>query len=225
MIDFILHIDEHLKTMVANYGTWTYVILFAIIFCETGLVIMPFLPGDSLLFAAGALAATPESGLNVWYMMGLLIIAGILGDTVNYHVGRYLGPRVMSGALSRWINIKHFQATEAFFEKHGGKTIIFARFLPFIRTFAPFVAGVGKMNYSRFLMFNVVGAIVWVVSFVMLGYFFGKIPIVEERFSLVVLGIIGVSVLPMFYELIRHRFFKSAKSVDKQEVPAGSGTK
>ncbi len=214
-IDFILHIDEHLKTLVATYGTWTYVILFAIIFCETGLVIMPFLPGDSLLFAAGAIAANPESGLNIGYLIGLLIIAGVLGDTVNYHIGRYLGPRVLAGKFSRWINLKHLAATEAFFEKHGGKTIILARFLPFVRTFAPFVAGVGNMNYPRFLAFNVIGAIVWVVSFVMLGFFFGKIPIVEERFSLVVLGIIAISILPAIYEFVRHRFAKPEKKSDE----------
>lgn len=204
LIDFILHIDDHLVRITAEYGAWTYGILFAIVFAETGLVVTPFLPGDSLLFAAGAVAAKPESGLNVWLLMGLLFIAAVLGDTVNYHVGRFLGPRVLSGKLSRWLNPKHLEKTQKFFETYGAKTIVIARFVPIVRTFAPFVAGVGNMDYRKFLLYNVVGGAVWVLSMTLAGYWFGGLPIVQKYFELVVLGIIAVSLLPAVIEFGRH---------------------
>lgn len=202
LIDFILHIDEHLFEIVQDYRYWTYLILFLIVFCETGLVVTPFLPGDSLLFAAGALAAQPETGLNVFALMVLLIIAAYLGDTVNYYIGRYIGPKVFERNF-RFLNKSHLDKTHAFYEKHGGKTIIFARFLPIIRTFAPFVAGVGFMDYRKFTSYNIIGGIFWVVSFLLLGYFFGNLPAVKENFTLVILGIIVVSVIPVIIGLFR----------------------
>jgi membrane-associated protein len=208
IIDFILHLDKHLSEIIQNYGTWTYAILFLIIFVETGVVVLPFLPGDSLLFAAGSLAALPGSPLNVWVMMGLLIVAAILGDTLNYHIGDYLGPRVFR-ENSRFLKREHLIRTQEFYEKHGAKTIILARFIPIIRTFAPFVAGVGTMSYSKFLSYNVVGALLWVILLTGAGYFFGTIPIVQKNFSLVVLAIIGLSVLPVVFEFIKSRRSKS----------------
>jgi membrane-associated protein len=204
LLDFVLHLDKHLTELVQNYGVWTYAILFLIIFVETGVVVLPFLPGDSLLFAAGALAGLPGSPLNVWAMMGLLIVAAVLGDTLNYHIGDYLGPRVFSGN-SRFLKREHLEKTQAFYQKHGAKTIILARFIPIIRTFAPFVAGVGTMSYSKFLSYNVVGAIAWVVLLTGAGYLFGQIPAVKERFSLVVVGIIVLSVLPAVWEFFKAR--------------------
>lgn len=202
-IDFILHLDKHLVELVQQYGTWTYAILFLIIFCETGLVVTPFLPGDSLLFAIGALAA--KDALNVYWVSVLLIIAAIIGDTVNYWVGYYLGPKVFRSESSRWLNRQHLLRTHEFYEKYGGKTIIFARFMPIIRTFAPFVAGIGKMNYGQFLLYNVVGGILWIVIFVAAGYWFGNIPIVKRNFTLVIFAIIIVSVLPALFEAWRTR--------------------
>ncbi|MGY2131289.1 DedA family protein [Hymenobacter sp. HD11105] len=204
IIDFILHLDKHLSEIIQDYGTWTYAILFLIIFVETGVVVLPFLPGDSLLFAAGSLAALPGSPLNVWVMMGLLIVAAVLGDTLNYHIGDYLGPRVFR-ENSRFLKREHLIRTQEFYEKHGAKTIILARFIPIIRTFAPFVAGVGTMSYSKFLSYNVVGGVLWVVSLTGAGYFFGTIPVVQKNFSLVVLAIIGLSVLPVVFEFIKSR--------------------
>lgn len=204
LLDFILHLDKHLAEIIQDYGAWTYVILFLIIFVETGVVVLPFLPGDSLLFAAGSLAALPGSPLNVWAMMGLLIVAAILGDTLNYHIGDYLGPRVFR-ENSRFLKREHLEKTQAFYQKHGAKTIILARFIPIIRTFAPFVAGVGTMSYGKFLSYNVVGAVLWVTSLTLAGYFFGQIPIVQKNFSLVVLAIIGLSVLPAVFEFVKAR--------------------
>ncbi|WP_425613932.1 DedA family protein [Anatilimnocola sp. NA78] len=208
IVDWLLHVDDKLLMLTHAYGAWTYGILFAIVFVETGLVVMPFLPGDSLLFAAGALAAKPESGLNVWLICILLSIAAVLGDTVNYHIGRYLGPRVLSGKWSRWLNPKHLAKTQEFFEAYGPKTIVIARFVPIVRTFAPFVAGVGQMDYRRFLVYNVAGGIFWVLSMTFAGYWFGRIEFVEKNFELVVLAIVFVSILPAIVEYLRHRFFK-----------------
>lgn len=203
LIDFILHLDKHLVELVQQYGIWTYAILFLIIFCETGLVVTPFLPGDSLLFAIGALAA--KDALNVFWVSVLLSIAAILGDTVNYWVGYKLGPKVFSSQNSRWLNREHLQRTHEFYEKYGGKTIIIARFMPIIRTFAPFVAGIGQMTYAKFLLYNVVGGIIWIVLFVAAGYWFGNIPVVKRNFTLVIFAIIILSVLPAVFEYWRAR--------------------
>ena len=205
LIDFILHVDEHLFEFIKNYGVWIYGILFLIIFVETGLVVMPFLPGDSLLFAAGALAAS-TGAMDPVVLIILLFIAAVLGDTLNYHIGKYIGPRVFE-IESRWINKQHLIKTSEFFERHGGKTIIFARFIPFARTFAPFVAGAGSMNYKFFLTFNVIGAICWVGSFITLGYLFGNMPIVKDNFTHLIFGIIFLSLLPGIIGYIRHKFF------------------
>jgi membrane-associated protein len=195
IIDLFLHLDEYLAKIILDYGTWTYVILFVVIFVETGLVIMPFLPGDSLLFAAGTFAAL--GSLNIYFLVGLLMVAAILGDTVNYAIGFYLGERAYN---IKWIKKEYFDKTHAFFEKHGGKTIFLARFVPIVRTFAPFVAGIGKMSYSYFITYNFVGGIVWVLLFTLAGFFFGNIPIVRENFELVIIAIILVSVVPMVVE-------------------------
>lgn len=205
LIDFILHVDDHLLEFITNYGIWIYAILFLIIFVETGLVVMPFLPGDSLLFAAGALAAS-TGAMDPVVLIILLFIAAVLGDTLNYHIGKYIGPRVFE-IESRWINKQHLIKTSEFFERHGGKTIIFARFIPFARTFAPFVAGAGSMNYKFFLTFNVIGAICWVGSFITLGYLFGNMPIVKDNFTHLIFGIIFLSILPGIIGYIRHKFF------------------
>jgi membrane-associated protein len=202
LIDFIIHIDTHLDGIIRAYGGWTYLILFAIVFCETGLVVTPFLPGDSLLFAAGAFAA--RGSLDPYTLSVLLIIAAIAGDTVNYWIGHALAPRLATGRI-RFIKEKHLRRTHEFYERHGGKTIIIARFVPIVRTFAPFVAGVGAMHYTRFLVYNVVGALLWVLLFVWAGYFFGNIPAVEENFTLVIFAIIFLSVLPALVEFVRHR--------------------
>jgi len=199
LVDFILHIDVHLAEITARYGLGTYIILFLIVFCETGLVVMPLLPGDSLLFAAGAISAL---GTLDPVVLVVLIVAAILGDTVNYWIGSWIGPRAFS-ADHRFLKRKYLDRTHEFYERHGGKTIILARFVPIIRTFAPFVAGVGAMTYSRFLVYNVVGAVLWVGFFVPLGYFFGNLPQVKEHFGLVILAIILLSVLPMVVEGIR----------------------
>jgi membrane-associated protein len=201
-VDLFLHLDRHLAEVIATYGVWTYLILFAVIFLETGIVATPFLPGDSLLFAAGTFAAL--GSLDLGFLILLLAAAAILGDTVNYWIGRRLGPRVFRRNV-RFLNRQHLERTHAFYEKHGGKTIVIARFLPIIRTFAPFVAGIGTMSYGRFLVYNVVGGAMWVVGFVLLGYFFGNLPVVRENFSLVILAIIVLSVLPIVIEWLRHR--------------------
>lgn len=200
LIDFILHVDQHLLEFVRDYGIWIYAILFLIIFVETGLVVMPLLPGDSLLFAAGAIAAT--GAMDPVLLSILLFIAAVMGDSLNYQIGRYIGPRVFSMKL-RFIKRDHLLKTQSFFEKHGGKTIIFARFLPIIRTFAPFIAGVSHMQYSRFLMFNVIGGAAWILSFVWLGYFFGNLPVIKDNFTYVIFAIIGISMLPAVLEMLR----------------------
>ena len=202
LIDFILHLDKHLVTIVAQYGLLTYLILFGIIFAETGLVVTPFLPGDSLLFAAGALAALGSFNLPV--ILAVLAAAAILGDTVNYWIGHFFGQKLVDNPRVP-INQEHIDKTQAFYKKYGGKTIILARFVPIVRTFAPFVAGVGKMDYSKFILYNVVGGLLWVCAFTLLGFFFGNIPAVKENFTLVVLAIIGISVLPMMWELVKTR--------------------
>ena len=202
IIDLFLHLDQHLGQLISQYGTWTHLILFLIVFCETGLVVTPFLPGDSLLFAAGTFAAL--GALDLWMVVLLLILAAILGDTVNYWIGAYIGPRAFKGDI-RFLRKEYLDRTHAFYEKHGGKTIIMARFVPIIRTFAPFVAGVGAMSYPRFITYNVVGAVLWVGLFVLGGYFFGNISVVRENFTLVILAIIGISVLPIVIEALRAR--------------------
>lgn len=205
LIDFILHIDRHLDTMIQTFGPWMYVILFLIIFAETGLVVTPFLPGDSLLFAVGALTARPD-GLNLTLILVLLPIAAILGDGVNYWVGQAVGPRVFRNKESRWLNPRHLERTHAFYEKYGGKTIIIARFMPIIRTFAPFVAGMGRMNYARFTAYNISGGLIWIFFFVFIGYFFGNLPVVKKNFTLVIMVIIALSMMPPVIEYLRHRF-------------------
>lgn len=204
-IDFILHLDDKLKELLRDYGIWTHLILFLVIFCETGLVVTPFLPGDSLLFAAGAFAA--DRSLRIEWLIPLFIIAAILGDTVNYWIGRWLGERIFTGKIP-FLTKANLDKTHSYFERYGGMTIILARFVPIVRTFAPFVAGVGSMNYRRFITYNVVGGVVWVVPIVALGYWVGGWEIVQKNFELVVLGIVGLSILPMFIEAYlewRHR--------------------
>lgn len=203
VIDFFLHLDRHLERVTSDYGGWTYLILFIIIFCETGLVVTPILPGDSLLFAAGAIAAL--GGLNVIWLFLILTAAAIIGDTVNYWAGHYIGPKIFYKDDVRFLNKKHLQRTHEFYEKYGGKTIILARFIPIIRTFAPFVAGIGSMTYGRFILYNVVGAIIWVGVCVAAGYLFGNLEVVKNNFSLVILAIIFVSVLPIIFEFVRNR--------------------
>jgi len=207
VMDLLLHLDKHLAALLAQYGSWVYAILFLIIFVETGLVVMPFLPGDSLLFVAGALWAV--SGMNVHALALALVVAAILGDSVNYAVGNYLGPKVFHWEDSRWFNRKALDRTHAFYEKHGGKTIVIARFLPFLRTFAPFVAGIGSMTYVRFAAYNVFGALLWVVSLVYAGYFFGNLPIIRNNLTLVILAIIGLSLLPLVIAFVREKMRKA----------------
>jgi membrane-associated protein len=203
LIDLFLHLDEHLANIISQYGTWTYGILFFVIFMETGFVVTPFLPGDSLLFAAGTFAS-PVMGeaLNVYLLVGLLTVAAILGDTVNYWIGHYVGERAYD---SRWVKKEYIERTQAFFAKHGGKTIFLARFVPIIRTFAPFVAGVGKMSYGYFISYNFIGALVWVPLFTFAGYFFGTMPFVQKNFEFVIIAIILISLIPVFYEAWKAR--------------------
>ena len=210
LIDIMLHLQEHLQQITQDYGGWVYGILFVIIFCETGLVVTPFLPGDSLIFAVGALAADPASGLNLWIGGGIIFIAAVFGDTVNYSIGKFAGEN-LARRFPRIIKQKHLDVTNEFFEKYGGKTIILARFVPIVRTFAPFVAGSGAMNYRRFMFFNVIGAALWVGLILPAGWFFGNIPIVKSNFELVVIGIIVVSVLPMVYEIWKARRVQSSQ--------------
>ena len=205
LIDFILHIDAHLKEIVANYGLWTYVVLFLIIFAETGLVVTPFLPGDSLLFAAGALCAPAESQLNVHVLALLLFVAAVLGDTVNYWIGAKFGPAVFKREDSIFLRKKHLDRAHAFFEKFGGRALILARFVPIVRTFVPFVAGVGQMSYPRFLAYNVIGGFVWIYFFIYTGYLFGNHPLVQKNFKLVIVVIILLSILPAVIEFWRAR--------------------
>lgn len=205
IIDFILHIDVHLAELIAQYGIWVYAILFLIIFCETGLVVTPFLPGDSLLFVAGALGSLPTNNINVHIMALALILAAILGDSSNYLIGRFFGEKLFSNRDSKIFKQSYLEKTHGFYEKYGGKTIILARFVPIVRTFAPFVAGMGHMNYRHFSVFNVTGGIIWVVIFIYTGYFFGGLPFVQENLKLLILGIIVVSVLPGVIEVIRNK--------------------
>ncbi|MEK6792173.1 MAG: DedA family protein [Deltaproteobacteria bacterium] len=203
VIDIFLHLDVHLSAITAQYGIWTYAILFLVIFCETGLVVTPFLPGDSLLFVIGNLAAL--GALDLQTLLILLIIAAILGDSVNYGIGNYIGPKAFSGTWSRIFKKEYLEKTERFYAKYGGKTIIFARFVPIIRTFAPFIAGVGSMSYARFIIFNITGGVLWIASFTLAGYFFGSIPIIRKNFTLIILSIIVISILPGIIEYMRHR--------------------
>ncbi|MFO1386485.1 MAG: DedA family protein [Chitinivorax sp.] len=203
LIDFILHIDRHLIELVQAYGNWVYGILFLIVFCETGLVVMPLLPGDSLLFVAGALAA--QGAMQVHGLAVMLMLAAILGDSLNYAIGKRFG-HVIAGPNSRWVKQSHIQRTHAFFEKHGGKTIIVARFVPIVRTFAPFVAGIGEMSYYKFITFNVLGGVLWVACFVYAGYWFGNLELVRSNLKLIMLAIIVLSVMPIVFEALKHRF-------------------
>ena len=203
--DVVIHLREHIGELIAYYGPHIYTIFFLVIFCETGLVLTPFLPGDSLLFTAGAFAALGQ--LNIWLMFGLLSVAAILGDTVNYWIGHYVGPKVFT-TRSRWLKKEHLDRTHAFYEKHGGKTIFLARFIPIIRTFAPFVAGIGRMSYGYFLSYNVFGGIIWTGLFLWAGYFFGNLPFIKRNFSFVVLAIILISLIPVVYEIIKSRMAK-----------------
>ncbi|WP_019919348.1 DedA family protein [Methyloversatilis discipulorum] len=202
-VDLMLHLDTHLAALVAQYGAWVYAILFAIVFCETGLVVTPFLPGDSLLFVAGALAAA--GGMQIGLLIVLLVMAAVLGDAVNYAVGAWFGPKVFRWENSRFFNRSAFDRTHAFYEKHGGKTVIIARFMPLIRTFAPFVAGVARMRYARFAMFNVSGALLWVVSLTLAGYWFGNLPWVKQNLTLVILAIIAISLAPVAVAWVRSK--------------------
>ncbi|HEY7653236.1 MAG TPA: DedA family protein [Methylomirabilota bacterium] len=203
LIDILLHLDRHLSEVIRHYGIWTYLILFLIVFCETGLVVTPFLPGDSLLFAVGTFAAL--EALDIRLVMTLLAAAAIVGDSVNYAIGARIGPRVFRQEGVRFLNRKHLERTHAFYERYGAKTIVIARFVPIVRTFAPFVAGIGRMTYRRFLIYNVAGALLWVVGLVLGGYLFGNIPVVRRNFSLVVFAIIGLSILPALIEVGRQR--------------------
>lgn len=203
LVDFILHIGDHLQELVNNYGNWIYAILFAIVFCETGLVVLPFLPGDSMLFAAGTIAAVGD--MNIFVLIGLLIVAAILGDFVNFEIGKHFGQKLFSNPNSKIFKQSYLQQTHDYYEKYGGRTIIIARFVPIVRTFAPFVGGMGNMNYAQFARYNIVGAVLWVVSFTTLGYFFGQLPFVKEHFSWIMIAIIVFSVVPMIVEIIRHR--------------------
>lgn len=205
IIDVVLHLDAHLNAWATMLGPWLYLMLFAIVFAETGLVVTPFLPGDSLLFAVGALCAIEGSTLSIAAMMALLIAAAVLGDAVNYQIGERIGPRVFKSETSRWLNRRHLEYTQRFYEKHGGKTIIIARFVPIVRTFAPFVAGIGKMGYRRFFSFNVIGGVAWVVGFLTLGYWFGNLPVVKKQFHIVIVAIIILSIMPAVYEYWRER--------------------
>ena len=214
-VDFILHLDDQLTELVKEYGVWTHLILFLVIFCETGLVVTPFLPGDSLLFAAGAFAA--GGALKIEWLIPLLIVAAILGDTVNYWCGHWLGERAFSGKIP-FLKKAHLDKTHAYFEKYGGKTIIIARFVPIVRTFAPFVAGIGSMNYTKFIAYNIIGGIFWVLIFLLLGYGFGQIPFVKKNFELVMVAIVVLSVVPVIWEWWSHR--SAAKKLAATAGPA-----
>ena len=221
LLHAVLHLDDVLPQWAAQYGPWIYAILFLIVFCETGLVVTPFLPGDSLLFAAGAVAATAPEYLNVHFVVLLLIIAAIIGDGVNYSIGNWLGDRVRNG--NRFIKKTHLDRTHAFYEKYGPKTIIIARFVPIVRTFAPFVAGVGRMNYGKFLTYNIAGAILWVVSLTYAGFALGNLPFVKKNFEIIVLAIIVVSILPAVFEVLRAKFAADKATVARAATDAEPG--
>jgi len=207
LVDFFIHLDRYLGSLIKDFGGWTYVILFLVIFCETGLVVTPILPGDSLLFALGAFAANPylKGPLEIEWLMPTLIVAAILGDAVNYAIGKYLGPKVFHYEDSRFFRREYLQRTHDFYEKYGGKTIVIARFMPIIRTFAPFVAGIGRMTYRRFALYNVAGGVFWIGSLLLAGYYFGNITLVKENFTIVLLAIVFLSVLPGGIEFVRQR--------------------
>jgi len=205
LIDLVMHLDVHLNSLIVTYQLWTYLILFIVIFCETGLVVTPFLPGDSLLFATGTLAATLGSPLKIHWLFLVLGAAAVLGDTANYWIGHAVGPRIFSQRKIRFLKKEHLERTHEFYEKYGGVTIILARFIPIIRTFAPFVAGIGRMTYWRFISYNVIGGIAWVAVFVFGGYFFGNLPLVKRNFTIVILAIIFISVLPGVIEYLQHK--------------------
>jgi membrane-associated protein len=209
LIDFILHIDKHLVQITSQYQAWTYLILFVIIFAETGFVVTPFLPGDSLLFAAGALIATGNSGLDIYLLALILIVAAFLGNTVNYQLGSYFGARVFKPE-NKVLKLDYYLKTKAFFDKHGGKAVIFSRFMPIIRTIAPFVAGVGRMPFGRYSLYNIIGGIAWIITFLFLGYLLGNVPFFKKNFSLIALGIVVVSLLPPIYAALRSRFSRTA---------------
>ncbi len=208
IIDIFLHLNKYIVLWADALGPWFYVLVFTVVFVETGLVIMPFLPGDSLLFACGAIAALPGSPVNLYLVIVVLFVAAVLGDTANYFIGKKVGPKVFHSTQSRWFNKKHLDQAHAFYEKYGGKTIILARFIPIIRTFAPFVAGIGTMNYTRFLAYNVIGAVLWVFSFTIAGYLFADMPVVQNHFHYVIIAIVFISCLPMVYEFIMAKYVR-----------------
>jgi membrane-associated protein len=212
LLDYLLHIDVYLNGFVSDYGFWTYFALFAVIFCETGLIVTPFFPGDSLLFAAGSIAAQPNNPLSLLTLILLLFLASVLGNQINFLIGRILGPRIFAANKSWLFNKKHLQDTHLFYEKHGGKTLIFARFLPIIRTFAPFVAGIARMNRVHFSLYNLFSAFLWTGSLLSLGYFLGSIPIVKDNFVLVIYGIIFISLLPPIFAVLRGKLLGISKS-------------
>lgn len=214
LVDLFLHLDKHLSAVITQYGAWTYGLLFFVIFIETGFVITPFLPGDSLIFAAGTFAAL--GSLNVWFLFFLLVIAAVLGDTVNYWIGHYLGDRAYQ---IKWIKKEYLDRTHGFFEKYGVKTIFLARFVPIVRTFAPFVAGIGHMSYKDFFSYNVIGGITWVALFTFTGYFFGNIPFIRDHFSLVVIAIVLISLLPMVFEAVKVKRESKLPKRDLSEIP------
>ncbi len=211
LLDFILHIDVHLKELVANYGVWVYVILFLIIFCETGLVVTPFLPGDSLLFIAGALTALPDNDMNIILLNVILMAAAILGDSVNFEIGKYFGHKLFSNPKSKIFKQSYLQKTHEFYKKYGGRTIIIARFVPIVRTFAPFVAGMGKMDYKYFIRYNVFGGVIWVAIFTLLGYFVGNLKWVQNNLKFLIVLIIVVSLLPGIIEVLRNKWSNKSK--------------
>lgn len=217
VVAYVLHLDKNLTILVNQYGVLTYAILFTIIFAETGFVVLPFLPGDSLLFAAGAIAAL--GSLHVGFVLFTLVMAAVLGDTVNYWIGHYFGRKIVDHPKIKFINQEHIDKTEQFYKKYGGKTIILARFIPIIRTFAPFVAGVGKMHYSTFITYNVVGAVLWVSLFTSAGYFFGNLPVIKQNFHYVIFAIIGLSVLPMIYEYIQSKRNPNVAGIATRNLP------
>ncbi|OPY83540.1 MAG: Inner membrane protein YqjA [Syntrophorhabdus sp. PtaU1.Bin153] len=213
-LDIFMHIDQHLSIIIQDYGVWTYLILFFIIFLETGLVVTPLLPGDSLLFAAGTFAA--KGDLDEWWLFALLSAAAIAGDTVNYWIGVYVGPKVFHRENVRFLNRKYLDRTHQFYEKYGGKTIVIARFIPIIRTFAPFVAGIGSMTYWRFISYNIIGGVAWIGLCIFAGHYFGNLPVVKENFSLVIVAIVFISILPGIIEFLRHRL--SARQTNQQNT-------
>ncbi|MEK7544422.1 MAG: DedA family protein [Patescibacteria group bacterium] len=216
LIDFVLHLDTHLTEFTNQYGLFTYVVLFLTVFAETGFVVTPFLPGDSLLFAAGAIAAL--GSLNIWVVTFLLMLAAIAGDTVNYWIGHYFGQKIVNNPHIPFINQEHIDKTEQFFKKHGGKTVIMARFVPIVRTFAPFVAGIGAMNYQKFILYNVIGGVIWVTLFTLAGFFFGNMTFIKENFHYAIVAIVILSVIPMVYEYIQHKRHPDVPGVSTKKL-------